>query len=58
MNNLKKGEKIYVNNQELTYSHYDFMFHYYIFMHDDGRTYKLSLEEAIDNAKNTYRSKI
>ena len=58
MNNFKTAEKVIINNQELTYSHYDFMFDYYIFMHDDGRTYELSLEEAIDNAKNAYRSKI
>lgn len=58
MNNLKTAEKVIINNQKLTYSHYDFMFDYYIFMHDDGTTYKLSLEEVIDNDKNAYRSKI
>ena len=54
---FKTAEKIIISNQELTYSHYDFMFDYYIFMHDDGATYKLSLEEVIDNDKNAYRSK-
>lgn len=54
---FKTAEKIIISNQELTYSHYDFMFDYYIFMHDDGTTYKLSLEEVIDNDKNAYRSK-
>ncbi len=54
---FKTAQKISINDHELTYSHYDFMFGYYIFLYDDGTTYKLSLEEIIDNDKNAYRSK-